>query len=62
MRQRRGIKFRISLPISQVFLITALSGLIALVSGNDASGGIVGGLVREFSATYLGGAGSLSCS
>lgn len=58
VRQRRGIKFRISLPISQVFLITALSGLISLVSGNDASGGIVGGLVREYSETYLGGAGS----
>ena len=58
VRQRRGIKFRISLPISQVFLITALSGLISLASGNDASGGIVGGLVREYTETYLGGAGS----
>ncbi|MFZ3071758.1 MAG: DNA translocase FtsK 4TM domain-containing protein, partial [Thermodesulfobacteriota bacterium] len=58
VRQRKGIDFRISLPISQVFLIIALSGLIALVSGNDASGGIVGGLVRELSETYLGWAGS----
>src|SRR3990172_10100952 len=58
VRQRRGIDFRISLPISQVFLIIALSGLIALVSGNDASGGIVGALVRGQSETYLGWWGS----
>lgn len=58
VRGRKGIDFRISLPISQVFLIIALSGLISLVSGNDASGGIVGSLVREQLGIYLGGAGS----
>src|SRR3989337_183379 len=57
---RREFNFRLSIPISLLFLLVAFSGLLSSLIGNDIlSGGVVGKYVCLLLWDYLGWTGTL---
>ena len=57
---RREFNFRLSIPISLLFLLVAFSGLLSSLIGNDIlSGGVVGKYVCLLLWNYLGWTGTL---